>query len=176
MIVSTRSSKLNQTKKIFFHFYAQILAKCFDRFFEFSNFSILTIFNDNLLHLNRLPIKNAVCKMIDSTRSSKLNLIKQIFFLFYAQILSKHFDRFFNFSISPIFDDDLLPLNRVSRKKVTFHNVCLEKMKIMYISLFSFSNFCPTTFWMIGEVMFNFLKKWQRWKSTKVFANFMGTK
>ena len=48
---------MNQKKKIFFHFYAQILAKRFDRFFEFSNFSILTIFDDDLLPLNRVSRK-----------------------------------------------------------------------------------------------------------------------
>ena len=37
MIVSTRSSKLTQTKKLFFNFYALILAKRFDSFFEFFN-------------------------------------------------------------------------------------------------------------------------------------------
>ena len=87
------------------------------------------------------PTKSEGCKMICSTRASKLCQEKKIFFHFYAQILAKRFVIFFefsNFSISTIFVDDLLPLNRVSRKKVTFHNVRLEKMKIFYISLFSF--------------------------------------
>ena len=92
-----------------------------------------------LFHFPEAPTKSEGCKMIGSTRSSKLNQTIKIFFHLYAQILAKRFDRFFdfsNFSISTIFDDDLLPLNRVSRKKVTFHDVRLEKMKILYISLF----------------------------------------
>ena len=83
--------------------------------------------------------KSEGCKMICSERATKWTQKMKIFFHFYAQFFTKHFDRFFKFSnlsISTIFDDDLLPLKRVSRKKVTFHNVRLEKMKILYISLF----------------------------------------
>ena len=50
------------------------------------------------------------------------------------------------------------------------HNDRLEKIKILYMSVFSFSNFCHAAILMIGWVIFNFLIEWQYWKSTKVYA------
>ena len=69
-----------------------------------------------------------------------------------------------------------LPLNRASGEKSTCHDDPLEITKILYISVFSFSNFCHTTFWPIGEVIYNFVRKLQCRKSTKVFGKFLGTK
>ena len=67
---------------------------------------------------------------------------------------------------------NLLLLDRVSRKKGTFPNDRLKKMKILYISVFSVSNFCHITFSMISGVIFYFLRKWKYWKSTNIFGMF----
>ena len=81
---------------------------------------------------------------------------KQIFFHFYTPIFGKHFDRFFefsHFSILTIFNDDLLPLNRVSRKNVEFHDDCLEKQKNSTSQFLSFHKFLND--WL-GDFQFSY--------------------
>ena len=59
----------------------------------------------------------------------------------------------------PTFEFNLLPSDSVSRKKVPSHYNQLNKTQILYISDVSFSNFCWTTFWPMGRVIFNFVRK-----------------
>ena len=102
------------------------------------------------------PTKSEGCKMICSTRASKLCQTKKIFFHFYAQILAKRFDRFFefsNFSISTIFDDDLLPLNRVSRKKSHSTTFSSKRWRFRTSHFFDFQTFVTQLFeWSVGWI------------------------
>ena len=99
-------------------------------------------------------------------------LIKN-FFHFYAQIFLKNFDRFFKFINFHHFWQQFTNLKQSFQKKITFYNVRLEKRKILSISLFWFSNFCHTTFLMIGGVIFNFLKNDNIGNIRKCLASFL---
>ena len=75
-------------------------------------------------------IEFTFCLLITNSDWYKLAVSRNVIALF---CVSEHLEQIY---YPTIFDDDLLPLNRVSRKKVTFHDVLLKKMKILYISLF----------------------------------------
>ena len=103
------------------------------------------------LHLNRIPRKNAVYKMISSTRSSKLNHTKKIFFHFYAQILAKHFDRFFEF----------LNFDHFRRRFTTVKQSLQKKSHIPQRSPRKDEDFVHLTFLIFKLLSHNFLN--DRW-------------
>ena len=70
--------------------------------------------NHKINWLYRCPWPNVRGEKWSAPKGLQNGPNKIIFFHFYAQIFAKHFDRFSDFSIATIFDDDLLPINRVS--------------------------------------------------------------
>ena len=79
----------------------------------------------------KLGVQNDHLDKVFKTEADKKNT-----FHFYAQILAKCFDRFFEFFNFDNFRRRFTTLKQSLQKKVTFHDVRLEKMRILYFTLF----------------------------------------